>query len=170
MRAENLCPRPGDWMTVPAGLYAGMDGRVLEVLAVCPSVLRVRLELPLAGCPAWHPVWDEPMSAAEWDTTTDTAAMERYLLLDPAGPDVRRWRLYGCACVRRVEALLPDERWREALDLAERCADGLANAEGLRVLAQRLDRVLTRDPPWKGRVTAAAAAVGVVVHSWPEPG
>src|SRR5688572_4418888 len=39
----------------------------------------------------------------------------------------RKLRLWVCACVRRAWHLLPDERGRASLEVAERFADGQAN-------------------------------------------
>ena len=50
--------RPGDRVTVPLGLYAGLEGTVVEVQEVSPLVGRARLELPGAG-EYWHPFWKE---------------------------------------------------------------------------------------------------------------
>jgi hypothetical protein len=44
----------------------------------------------------------------------------------------RKLRLFGCASLRRVWHLLPNERCRRAVATAEAHADGLADAEGLR--------------------------------------
>src|SRR5262245_16203076 len=39
----------------------------------------------------------------------------------------RKARLFGCACVSRISDLLPDDRYRAALEVAERYADRLAS-------------------------------------------
>ncbi len=61
------------------------------------------------------------MTPAEWAASADPEAMARFLgdrLSD------RKWRLFHCACVRRIWHLLPDERLRTAVATAERHADG----------------------------------------------
>jgi hypothetical protein len=59
------------------------------------------------------------MTEAEWLAGADVGRMLR-LLRDQAGP--RKFRLFACACCRRVwEALTPNQR--RAVELAERYAD-----------------------------------------------
>ena len=99
----------GDLVTISDGLYAGIDGEVVEVVhLVKPWAGRARLRLP---CPHpgdyWHPFWSDPMDERLWLTTFDTSAMERFLdNRDPPWP-YRKRLLYACACVRRVWDLLP---------------------------------------------------------------
>jgi hypothetical protein len=125
MRACDPVLKPGDWMTVPFGVYAGIEGRVLEVREVCPLVLRARLTLPW-GDDCWLPLWNEPMTEQEWLCTNDTALLERYLSVLPEPPSPRKCRLFACACARRAWDFLPPGPWREAIEAGERFADGKA--------------------------------------------
>jgi hypothetical protein len=70
------------------------------------------------------------MTEAEWLTATNPTMLCR-LLCDQRGQSRspigrRKLRLYACACCRRAWHLLDDERSREAVELAERYADGVA--------------------------------------------
>ena len=72
------------------------------------------------------------MTEAEWLTST----IPRALLLalenrTQAGEIDRKLRLYACACPRRVWHLLVDERSREAVEVAELYAGGMASPERL---------------------------------------
>lgn len=79
----------------------------------------------------------------EWLTCSDPSPMFQCLKV---GPD-RRFRLFACACVRRIWQLLDDERPRQAVLVAEQFADGMASREELkkahscaRVFALRQER------------------------------
>src|SRR5262249_9357353 len=57
-----------------------------------------------------------------WDTAPAPLPMLPFLQERHASP--QKLRLFAVACVRRVEHLLEDERWAEALDLEEAAAWG----------------------------------------------
>jgi hypothetical protein len=154
----HLCP--GDWLTVPDGLFAGLDAQVLEVVRVCPAVGRARVRLPLFGrggadLEHWQPYWAAPLTEAGWLADRDTAGLERFLARLPRPPSARKWRLFACACARRVWHRLPDELAREAVEVAERYADGRASWGALRGAATRTARRKFAD--WRGEAAATAA-------------
>src|SRR5436309_4062118 len=68
------------------------------------------------------------MTEAEW-----LACMDSRLLLNEVSRTIsaRKMRLLICACCRRVWDLLTDNRSREAVEVAERYADGSANRDDL---------------------------------------
>jgi hypothetical protein len=67
------------------------------------------------------------MDAAEWwDSSTDLAALFDAL---PKATRKRKARLFGCACTRQGWDLLPDGRFRIAVEVAEKYADGGADEE-----------------------------------------
>jgi hypothetical protein len=68
------------------------------------------------------------MTEAEWLACADPRPMLGHL----GRVNPRKLRLLNCACCRRVWDLLTDERSRRAVEVAERFADGLADAEELR--------------------------------------
>jgi hypothetical protein len=72
------------------------------------------------------------MREAEWCAGTDLKAMLDFLS-DKASN--RKFRLFACACVRRVWDLLMDERSRNAVVVAEQFADGLASKEQMDLAA-----------------------------------
>ena len=71
------------------------------------------------------------MDEATWTAGREPSAMLNFLRATGRGSQ-RKLRLLACAFCRAVEHLLTDERYRRALDAAERYADGLAGAGELR--------------------------------------
>lgn len=66
------------------------------------------------------------MTEQDWDGCRDPQAMLNCLL---GRVKDRRLRLFACACCRRVWSLLADEQVREAVEVAERYADGVGSKE-----------------------------------------
>jgi hypothetical protein len=61
------------------------------------------------------------VTEAEWLAQCDPLPMLKFVQTRASG---RQLRLFACACCRRVLHLLPDQRSRKALDVAELFADG----------------------------------------------
>jgi len=84
----------------------------------------------------------------------------------------RKLRLFACACCRRVHHLLSEPWSREAIDVAERLADGLA-AEQERETAwdesmrdiEAADMALDGELVWFARLTAHNALAGSAVRA-----
>jgi hypothetical protein len=68
------------------------------------------------------------MTETDWLTATNP---RRLLELLRGRASDRKLRLFACACCRRVWERMRDERSRRAVEVAERYADGLANAAEL---------------------------------------
>jgi hypothetical protein len=95
------------------------------------------------------------MTENDWLASEDPAAMLRHL----RGHEVnrlpisdRKLRLFACACVRQVWDMLTNPRSRDAVEVAERYADGEATAKELDV-AEDAAR-----SPWTGSENPAGAA------------
>jgi hypothetical protein len=69
------------------------------------------------------------MDEGQWQECTDPGPMLAHLGGKASG---RKLRLFACACCRCLWHLLTDDRSRTAVEVAERLADGAANAEELR--------------------------------------
>jgi hypothetical protein len=68
------------------------------------------------------------MTEKEWIECDDVPKLLKYLVERASS---RKFRLFGCACCRRIWHLLVDERSRNAVGVAERYADGLATEEDM---------------------------------------
>jgi hypothetical protein len=142
------------------------------------------------------------MTEAEWLTCSDPERMLRCLLgkvgfktsvlrqlrrpgyeSRPRQADERRLRLYACACCRRIEALMADDRSRYAVEVVERQADGgasisenlMARLEALRAaeaLAARVGQsvlpLAVQPPVAQADVEIMAARAAVEVTRDPE--
>jgi hypothetical protein len=80
------------------------------------------------------------MTETEWlERTDDPLHMLHYL---PREASERKLRLFACACARRLWDLLTDAASREAVEVAERYADGQANGGDLEATTQAVRRVI----------------------------
>ena len=80
------------------------------------------------------------MTEAEWLACTDPQEMHDFLWVKASdglkrneGRGQRMMRLFAVACCRRIWHLLIDKRSREAVEVAERYADGRATDEELEI-------------------------------------
>jgi hypothetical protein len=78
------------------------------------------------------------MTLADWQTCTDPGKMLAYL---SGKASERKLRLFACACCRRIWNLLHEEGSRQAVETAERFADGLASADELAQAKVRAKKV-----------------------------
>jgi hypothetical protein len=91
------------------------------------------------------------MMEEEWLVRTNPDPMLQFLRARASG---RKLRLFACACVRRVWRHLTDLRSREAVEVAERYADGRATLKQL----ARARQEAAWAAAWSGRRDAAEAA------------
>ena len=79
------------------------------------------------------------MTEQEWLEGSDPEEM--LVGLDELGASDRKARLFLCACCRRIWDLFKDERCREAVEIAERYADGLASDDEIKEAQEVADVV-----------------------------
>jgi hypothetical protein len=95
------------------------------------------------------------MTEDEWLACTDPEPMLAFLRGKTSD---RKLRLFACACLRWAWGRLEDARSREAVEVSERYADGLANQEELAVARQRAWEAHGGCwRPWRAGYYAAAA-------------
>jgi hypothetical protein len=78
------------------------------------------------------------MTENEWSASEDPQPMLEFLSTSKSGT-ARKFRLFGCACLRRIWPLL-DDQCRYAVDVAEMYADGLAELTELDNIHSALKR------------------------------
>jgi hypothetical protein len=78
----------------------------------------------------------------EWLACADPWPMLNSIAPTADQPRDRKYLLLACACCRRLWHLLADERFREAVEFAERFADGRESEEAYNVLDLRLCTLL----------------------------
>src|SRR5262249_49857984 len=102
----------------------------------------------LGGRPADRPGVSPAMTEQDWLTSTDPEAMLAFLR-DGGRASERKLRLFAVACCRRIWDFLLDGRSREAVEVGEWYADGLADREQLVRATQAAEvaaRILSHPP------------------------
>ncbi len=97
-----------------------------------------------------------PSSLAEWQVMETIHQLSLYARRKAGS---RRLRLFACACCRHIWHLIPDQRSRRTVEIAERFADGLATRNEM---AAARAASPGRADPW-GADAAAHAAVQVAM-------
>jgi hypothetical protein len=101
------------------------------------------------------------MTEAEWLAGKDFYPMLKFM---DSKIGLRKGRLLACACCRRLEGHLRDERSREAITVAEQYADGLATKTALRRGRQAV-RAAQEETPRDGKHEVQWNAYGAVAQA-----
>lgn len=79
-----------------------------------------------------EPTENESMTEAEWLASTNTVTRLEFLRGKASN---RKFRLFAVGCCRYVRQVMPDERCRNTVEVAERFADGMATEQELEAAA-----------------------------------
>jgi hypothetical protein len=107
-------------------------------------------------------VFGVTMNEREWDSSTDPLRLLRSVRRGRRrGPSERKLRLFACACCRRVRGAVKGRWQREAVELAERYADGAADY---------LDLLAAQGRAWEaaGCESVDAVAIPAVLTASPD--
>jgi hypothetical protein len=99
------------------------------------------------------------MTEAEWLCCTDPMPMLEFLR-GGGKPSERKLRLFACACCRDLWGLLADECFRNAVEVAERFADGKARKKELNEAKKASGAAFASSSGREGRSVAAHRAFG----------
>jgi hypothetical protein len=100
------------------------------------------------------------VTEAEWLRSTDPDALLHYLRGKASD---RQFRLFACACCRRIWHLLRDKRSREAVETTEWFADGQTDRQTLHEAREAGEQVIGRFAARDGQADALAASVAAVL-------
>jgi hypothetical protein len=106
------------------------------------------------------------MTEAEWLACAEPTPMLEFL---GGRASSRKLRLFAVACCRRIWPLITEAHCREAVEVAERFADGLVTAEvqeAAHMAAERVRREVedTKAPLFSGVAYATAHAASYTIH------
>jgi hypothetical protein len=102
------------------------------------------------------------MTEAEWSTATEPTLMLESL---QDRTDVRKLRLFMCACCDRIAHFLAHDCSRAAIRVLERHADGLASDEQVIAAASAVEEILgLSGGPGDAAACAVSCAIGVPIE------
>src|SRR5262249_1707751 len=121
----------------------------------------------------WERVRVSPMTESEWLLTTEPERMLDWWGGSGQASD-RKLRLFAVACCRGIWHLLTDDRCRQAVEVAEQYADGLATAEAQDAAYRVAEGVhynatYSDDPQYAGLDYTAAYAAACAAHPQATP-
>jgi hypothetical protein len=134
--------------------------------AITESGLRQAVE----GFVGW--VKDQRLSGdvteAEWLASDDVGGMVGWLR--QRGPALwkrgnRKFRLFNCACCRRIWSLLPEEQYRKAVEVAEEFADGLVSEDDLSVARNAAEDAVSIITKQQGSYSAEGYAAYAAIYA-----
>jgi hypothetical protein len=101
------------------------------------------------------------MTEAEWLEATGTIAMLAFLKRKASE---RKLRLFQVACCRRIWHLVPDTRWRDAVQVAEQYADGEVSDKRRKAVLAMIPRPMGRDGQMERMAVFAADVANRRMH------
>jgi hypothetical protein len=152
-------------VTIQEGTFKGLEGDVVEGLNQ-PG--RFRVEVIIFGR-AVHvelecaQICGSPLDESAWLACGCTRRLRAFLNDSPRRPSARKWRLFACACLRRLTCLLPNKRWRELIDLGERYADRTVARRQLSLALRALGRPQAQAPQGGAAGVARRRALAVML-------